>query len=475
MQAPSDIKTSWRRMLYENPSSRGSEVSRICLNRFVNYHSAFRNTGAEGTQLDWESFYIEGPELYETEMTATDTSEHIARYGTREQPTPQRTRAPTSLSATHPFSVDGESQSLALSPNREFRDTLQKRRYDDTLSREQSAEAEPEKRIRIAPALDMNDLRKVVTVSEAKVDYNKVRTIEPMVSSRELTDFLKDVDPAQNPAVEGSKVGNAHKANKGQGIKRKASLSEIVGSQGGIGKKAQRPHSADGWRKHPSIQNPSWYGQNIRLAASDTMKAAPRGTPIPIFIASSVLRNRPIYRAIENVDFDSVEGDTSHIQYVDIVLTPSTGIIFHPLNKLPTTDTALLKRVKAAAVYFQRTIIVFEVIPYRLLAVQKDASKGTDMEDPLSAKVLHALASFRRAIAIQLEEKKEDMMGTAEVVFATKGAEEVSNMLKGVAITFNNDMSKTLKGTTLDLWKGKKWVHQDMVRHRAMATNTAIC
>lgn len=394
------------------------------------------------------------------------------RYGPIDQ---SRIDAPRALRITNgPLPYFGPSDGCSpQSPSVDTHSTATKRMNESAEDGTIPQPSQPVRRARVNPQQDMDDLRKLVLTSEAKIDMKKKREIEPMANSRDLNNFLSGMERKQSTSVESDVAirpiaGKTLKSANGKenGIKRKASLSEIVGPKGGKGKKAAKMQASMDWRKHQSIRNPSWYGKSIRLAASDTAKAGPRGTPVPIFIASNVLRNRPIYKAIENVNFDPAEETTLHIQYVDMVLTPSTGIIFYSLAKLHMTETAFLTRIKAAAIYFPTIIIVFEVIPYRTLTGKEGAMvNGTDDEDPLSPKVLHALASFQRAIAIQLGGKKaEGMIGTAEVIFATNGAEEVTNMLKGLAIGFDSDVAKTLKGKALEAWRVKKWVHGHIAR-----------
>lgn len=307
---------------------------------------------------------------------------------------------------------------------------------------------------------DMNDLRNLVLVSEAKIDYTKVRTIEPMVSSREITEFLKDLAPEKQNGIEGDSSGKPP-APALKSVKRQHSVVDLI-SGSSTGKKKKPNEVKEDWRKHESIKNPNWYGKSIRSSTADTSTNGPRGTPLPVFLGSSVLSNRPMYRAIGDVNFDPVERDSWGDQYVDMILTPSIGVIFLPLHKLAKMGEGLLHRSKAAAVYFHRTIIVFEVISYRHIAKNQGSGTDSEIESPLTPETIKNLQDFRKALE-STKDKATEVIGTTEMVFATRGAEEVAMMLKGVALGSNTDTAKNLSGESLALWQDKKWVHSEIV------------
>jgi hypothetical protein len=308
---------------------------------------------------------------------------------------------------------------------------------------------------------DMDDLRNLVLVSEAKIDYTKVRTIEPMVSSREITELLKDLAPEKQNGIEGDSSGKSP-APASKSVKRQHSVVDLVSGSSATGKKKKPNEIKKDWRKHESIKNPNWYGKSIRSSTADTSTNGPQGTSLPVFLGSSVLSNRPMYRAIGDVNLDPVERDSWDIQYVDMILTPSIGVIFLPLDKLAKMGEGLLRRSKAAAVYFHRTIIVFEVIPYRHIAKKQGSSTDSEIESPLTPEMTKNLQDFRKALE-STKEKAAEVIGTTEMVFATRGAEEVAMMLKGVTLGSNTDTTKNLTGESLFLWQNKNWVHSEIV------------
>jgi hypothetical protein len=102
------------------------------------------------------------------------------------------------------------------------------------------------------------------------------------------------------------------------------------------------------------------------------------------------------------------------------------------------------------------------VIPYRHIAKNQGSSTDSEIESPLTAKTIKNLQDFRKALE-STKDKATEVIGTTEMVFATRGAKEVAMMLKGVALGFNTDTRKRLSGGSLALWQDKKWVHSEIV------------
>jgi len=283
-------------------------------------------------------------------------------------------------------------------------------------------------------------------IPEAKIDHKRVRTVEPMASAHELTQFFADIihpAPTSKPATS---QAQAQAQAKGQAVQQI--------------KKAKKVEGKDilkfDWRKHKSIQNPKWYPVSIRLSATRDKD------PIPTFIANSVLQIRPIFRALENVNFIPVEVNTSHIQHVDMILSPSTGVIFTSLVKLPSHREKLMDQIKSAAFYFSRVIIVMEVVPYRLFKDPKALAECI----PIDEEIVKGLSTFKRALELSVN-SADGLIGLAEVVYSLNGADEVAAMLRGVTLKMDTALLKGCKGDTLALWQDKSWTHKEIVSHFA--------
>jgi hypothetical protein len=284
----------------------------------------------------------------------------------------------------------------------------------------------------IDPRLDMPALRDIVLIPEAKIDHRRIRTVEPMASAHEVSNFFADLYHPYSKAVT---VYDKSQSKK-QTLPKQA--------------KVDKPKFD--WKDHKSIKNPKWYASSLRLCASR------ENNPIPTYISNSVLQIRPIFRAIESVNFNPVEVESEHIQHVDMVLSPSTGVIFTPLAKLPMNHTKLLNQIKDAAFYFFRVVIVMEVMPYRLFKDPNSLAEFT----PLDEDIVKGLSALKRAVEVSVN-GQEGLIGTAEIIYAVNGAGEVASMLRGVSIKLDNELLKICNGETLELWQDKSWVHKQVV------------
>jgi len=291
----------------------------------------------------------------------------------------------------------------------------------------------------------MGTLRNIVLIPEAKIDHNKIRTIEPMATAHELASFFSGLTkPKSPPATSSIKTApdQSNRANTKDKSKSKTRANDRE------------------WRKHKSIQNPKWYGGSIRLSASESCDNNSR-TPIPIIIAAPILQNRPLYRALECINFVPVEKDSPHVQHVDLIISPSTGIIFHPLAKLEKDHAKVLHRLKSAAFYYTRVVLVLEVIQFRLF---KDPKSVADLV-PVNEGIVKALSAFKRGLEVGVN-SQEGLIGSAEIVFAANGAEEVASMLRGLSMKLDREMMKGCHGDTLELWQDKSWIHKEIVSTR---------
>jgi hypothetical protein len=253
--------------------------------------------------------FIDHPERYHVQAAKCDTAAHRALYSTPRTAEPRSTRTVgqarrqariLTRSELHIDTdvVDSNSHAPTHNPN-----LSSKRKRDD-----ESAQAEKPQPA-IDPRLDMPALRDIVLIPEAKIDHKKVRTVEPMASANEMMRFFADICHPDTKAL----VVYDKPQTKKQPIPRQV--------------KVDKPKFD--WKDHKSIKNPKWYASILRLCVSREKD------PIPTYISNSVLQIRPIFRAIEGINFTPVEIESEHIQHVDMILSPSTGVIFTSLAKLP--------------------------------------------------------------------------------------------------------------------------------------------
>jgi hypothetical protein len=385
----------------------------------------------EVESTDASSAFINHPQRYHVQAAACDTDAHRARH---ESPGPAHVRSTCTVGQARRLAripirsevlidtdvVGTDSNAPTHNPNRSS-----KRKRDD----ESAQDTKPQPAI--DPRLDMPALRDIVLIPEAKIDHKKIRTVEPMASAQELTNFFADI---------------LHPDSKALTVYDKSQSKK----QGHQQVKADKPKFD--WKDHKSIKNPKWYASSLRLCASREKD------PIPTYISNSVLQIRPIFRAIESVNFNPVEIESEHIQHVDMILSPSTGVIFTSLAKLPMNHTKLLNQIKGAAFYFPRVVVVMEVMPYRLFKDPKSLAECT----PLDEDIVKGLSTFKRAVEVSIN-NGEGLIGTTEIIYAINGAGEVASVLRGISIKLDNELLKKCEGETLGLWQDKSWVHKLVV------------
>jgi hypothetical protein len=386
----------------------------------------------EVESTDASSAFVNHPQRYHVQAARCDTAAHRARIESPSTARPRSTRTVgqsrrqarvpiRSEGATNTDVVDTNSNAPTHNPN-----LCSKRKRDD-----ESAQAEKPQPA-IDPRLDMPALRDIVLIPEAKIDHKKIRTVEPMASAQELTNFFADI---------------LHPDSKALTVYDKSQTKKQP-----IPKQAKVDKPKFDWKDHKSIKNPKWYASSLRLCASRDNE------PIPTYISNSVLQIRPIFRAIESVNFNPVEIESEHIQHVDMILSPSTGVIFTPLAKLPMNHTKLLNQIKGAAFYFTRVVVVMEVMPYRLFKDPKSLAECT----PLDEDIVKGLSVFKRAVEVSVN-NGEGLIGTAEIMYAVNGAGEVASVLRGISIKLDNELLRICKGETLGIWQDRSWVYKPVV------------
>jgi hypothetical protein len=378
------------------------------------------------------SAFIDHPGRYHVQAARCDTAAHRARNELPSTARPRSTRTVgqsrrqarvpiRSEGATNTDVVDTNSNAPTHNPHL----SSKRKRNDESAQAEKPQSA-------IDPRLDMPALRDIVLIPEAKIDHKKIRTVEPMASAQELTNFF---------------AGILHPDSKALTVYDKSQTRKQP-----VPKQLRVDKPKSDWKAHKSIKNPKWYASSLRLCASRDKD------PIPTYISNSVLQIRPIFRAIESVNFNPVEIESEHIQHVDMILSPSTGVIFTSLAKLPMNHTKLLNQIKGAAFYYSRVVVVMEVMPYRLFKDPKSLAECT----PLDEDIVKGLSTFKRAVEISVN-NGEGLIGTTEFIYSINGAGEVASVLRGISIKLDNESLRICKSETLGLWQDKSWVHKPVV------------
>lgn len=357
--------------------------------------------------------------------------------------------------------------------------------YHEPVPRQAVPKITPIKKI-----AELDSLRSLVVVPEAKVQRNKDRMIENGLSANAILDFLRPSKPepkkgsVQNKFKPDSKL--ATKTTGRQPNLRRQNdppfrkTFELLTSKSNANVMSAKSAGQvkDDWRKHRSIQNPKWYTTTATTTSnSNTSPSSSIIQKVPMVIAGeSIIKQRVIYRALTDSGLELVDQD-GKIQFTDLVLSPTTAVIFHALASLPTTDAALLKSVKRAAIYFQRIIVVFEVIPFRKRSIARGSEADQEKKaetNPLSDAVIKAIGAFKRAIALSVTPGEDDMIGTAEAVFAVNGIEEVARVMKHIAAQDDLEISariKQIKGGkgVKGKWESKDWLQTVDVRSPSLS------
>lgn len=298
----------------------------------------------------------------------------------------------------------------------------------------------------IAPdPLEMLSLRNIVMIPEAKINPYKKREIGPGENAKAIFDFFIE-DKGRVPTPELPIVQ-----------RRRSPL--FVPAENEV------TEPKVDWRKDKSIRNPKWFTGATSPVSEDAATA--RGC-LPVVVGGPVIQKRHLYRSLEAFGLEMVECE-GHVQSTDLVLSPKTAIIFHNLATLADGRDLLLHRVKRAAVYFERTIIILEVISYRLLASKTDADIETN---PLTPELVKSLGALKRALAVSIQPGQDEMIGTAELIFAVNGSDEVAGAIRHLAEQDNLRISARCNTLVREVWDRKQWIQQESVSTRIRSVTT---
>lgn len=285
-------------------------------------------------------------------------------------------------------------------------------------------------------ALDMLSLRDIIMIPEAKRNPYKKHEISQGESAKAIIDFFiggrSQVAAPALPVIR----------------RRRVSVPEV---------NVVTPSPKVDWRKEKAFQNPEWFSDVPPLSSKVDGSRAGR---LPLVIGQSVIQQRSLYRALEKFDLELVELD-GQVQAADLALSPNTAVIFHSLASLSTTKDDLIQRVKRAAIYYQKVVIVFEVVSFRLLDKTPDAEVEAS---PLTPEISKLLGAVKRALAVSVQPGVDNIIGEAEAVFAVNGCEQVASAIRRLAEEDDSRISARCDPLVKEVWGSKQWAQQEQVR-----------
>nr|XP_019045679.1 hypothetical protein I302_06070 [Kwoniella bestiolae CBS 10118]OCF24609.1 hypothetical protein I302_06070 [Kwoniella bestiolae CBS 10118] len=206
------------------------------------------------------------------------------------------------------------------------------------------------------------------------------------------------------------------------------------------------------WTKDPSIKNPKWYIKSI-----DNPPDA-RETPLPIFVAMSMFKRIPLIRALRAEGFNLVEREEV-MHSADMVLSPSTAVVFRNLSELSYTYDQLLQDLKDACTRFTKVIVIFETIPFSASEKNLDAKKTTN---PITREVQNGIETIKRLLPMALQSTNRPT-GKVDLVFAYNGATEVVMALMCLMDEEGKKMLKKDKNGHKEVYEDRSWLEKEPV------------
>ncbi|KIR68564.1 hypothetical protein I314_00985 [Cryptococcus bacillisporus CA1873] len=208
------------------------------------------------------------------------------------------------------------------------------------------------------------------------------------------------------------------------------------------------------WRLDPILTNPEWF---IQISALQPQSFE---TPMPIMATVSLFQNRPLIRMLESRGLYLLDNFPS-LQGADLVISPTTALVFRPLSSLPDIHVELLEELKLAATYYQRVILVFETISY---AASERYTKTSNNFNPLATAVVHALGSLSRGKKAAWGTR--NIIGELDIVFAYKGAGEISNSVSKILREDEERLRENMGEEGYLQYQGREWIgHEPIVEH----------
>ncbi|OCF33518.1 hypothetical protein I316_04939 [Kwoniella heveanensis BCC8398] len=252
-------------------------------------------------------------------------------------------------------------------------------------------------------------------------------------------------------------------------VERKESISEIREFS------PPQEDSYEDWRKSKDIRNPRWY------LKSTTDIIAPHAPPFPILVASTVLHSIPLMRAMIEEGFDLVEREKK-MEEADIVLSACTAVIIHDFATLGHTHDRLFEDLKAAAGFYHRVILIFEVQPFTAPPDRGRSSKGSTT-DPLTGDAMRGLRALKKAYDYAFHHTKS-LIGDFEIVYAYNGAAEVARAINSIVRQEGHQAVDGMDGALWqETWGSRDWLKriepedwqiQELVAHLGLNTFCAI-
>lgn len=135
--------------------------------------------------------------------------------------------------------------------------------------------------------------------------------------------------------------------------------------------------------------------------------------------------------ALRKEGFEILDEDRKSICGVDVVLSPTTGILFRPLSDLIHRSAELLADVRIAINHYTRVVLVFEVKSYGIKNI--DGEILTDDPDPHPPATYTALESFTDTIVIMEKDISDERIGSVKLAFGLNGAGEVGRVIRAMA------------------------------------------
>lgn len=302
-------------------------------------------------------------------------------------------------------------------------------------------------------ALGMTGLRDIIMIPEAKADPNRDRSIGTGENCQAVLDFFldpKDAKASQQQQQTKSSTSTKPEAKGGtvppaKAAPKQSTQVKVTAKSSSNPSKSSRPDP---------LKNPDWYALADPSSHSEGFR-----NELPILVGDRVNQCRPLLRALRYYDMNLIECDIQ-TQGADLALSPATAIIIRPLGSIVQDHAQLISDVKRAAFYFHRVIIVFEVVSYR--EIDKDPEADIEYPTPSDA-VLAALAPLKRGLAVAIIPDRGQIIGTAEAVFARRGADEVAKVLRHLAEQDDLKISARCTPEARELWEAKDWLKVDVV------------
>lgn len=206
------------------------------------------------------------------------------------------------------------------------------------------------------------------------------------------------------------------------------------------------------WRLDPILTNPEWF---IQISALQPQSFE---IPVPIMATVSLFQNRPLIRMLESRGLYLLDSFPS-LQGADLVISPTTALVFRPLSSLPDIHVELLEELKLAATYYQRVILVFETISY---AASERYTKTSNNFNPLATAVVHALGSLSRGKKAAWGTR--DIIGELDIMFAYKGAGEIANSVSKILREDEERLRQNMGEEGYLQYQGREWIgHESIV------------